>query len=175
MPKSYEDGYETLLKDALDIYKQPVTLGHTRRVNTGPMSAFDSLFTSPELQDIQRQDDESYFAKLFAENNPNAGGNKPADSGAANDEMLGRLMIQQAAGPGGMYQTNNNRNYLMFQQQAKPSDYAAIGQKLKNAMPGTGNYAGGFQDRDTGQPIDIGQLLLKYRMMNPAQQTGGAL
>jgi len=74
--------------------------------------------------------------------------------------LLGRIMAQQTAGAPNSSLANA---WGTFRQMATDADYAELAKKLKNSVPGTGLYMGGYQDRETAQPIDLSQLLAKYR------------
>lgn len=163
VPKPVQDAIlETFLPDALDRFKQERT--------PTPMFRGGMTGSSIPLRGVQNlQNYSDSIGGMFTPVALQGQGQQPQQptdqgmGGAQYNELLGRMMVQQQAGPGGMYATNRNQPYLQFQQQASGDDMAKMGELLMNAMPGTGAYAGGFQDRNTGQFIDISNLLAKHR------------
>lgn len=63
LPENVKRGYDQLLGYAEQKFNRPFDARPTRRVETGG-NAFQQLFQNPELQQIQQQADDSYYASL---------------------------------------------------------------------------------------------------------------
>jgi hypothetical protein len=151
-------GFDALLNRGTAASETPISLTQRRRV-AAPTNGFEALFAHPEMMQIQRQSDASYFDKLFEGPTQNA---IPAPAGPTPAEINALRARQTLAG---MPQITGPSNlFSNFQEHATEEDWAELGAKIKGAQtPSAGMYAGGFVDPKTGRLIDVSSILNKYR------------
>lgn len=161
LPDNYQKGFDDLLSGAQTATSKPFTPAPTSRV-APPTNAFSALFANPELLQIQRGADKSYFDKLM---NPAPATPAPTNaiSPATADTLKARQLIQQAAGPGGVYSNRGNQPYQAILQHGTDADYSDIAKVLGPNATLAPN--GQFYDATTGRPIDtsgLGAIFRKY-------------
>lgn len=92
IPKDREDAYTRQLKDALKIYETPFDPRPTMRVAyTYPTNQFESLFQNPELGELQRRSDQSYFESLLS---PQSEPEKPKEDQQVMADLEARMMAR---------------------------------------------------------------------------------
>ena len=84
LPEDYEAGYKTLLAEGMKEFQTPRNQPVTMRV-ANPTSNFDKLFGSPELQAIQQNSDNNFFAQLM-------GGGAPSSTAPAQSNDTDKLL-----------------------------------------------------------------------------------
>lgn len=164
LPKPVRDAYERVyLPGVLDYFDNPFyNIPMKRYENTDP------IFGSQALRDVQQWSDA--VGGLFS---PYKTGDEDPENqyspeqqamwAAMMDEMFGRQMVSQQAGPGGMYMTKANIPWQQFQQGASAADFAELGKLLEGAQAaGPGMYAGGFVHPERGL-VDTGRILAGAR------------
>lgn len=99
IPKDREDAYTRQLKDALKLYETPFDPRPTMRVAYSyPTNQFESLFQNPELGELQRRSDQTFFESLLT---PQAQPEQPKEDPQAMADMEARMMARQYFGNAG--------------------------------------------------------------------------
>lgn len=103
IPKDREDAYTRQLKDALKLYETQFDPRPTMRVaNTYPTNQFEGLFRNPELGELQRRSDQTFFESLLQ---PQTENTKPQEDPQALADLEARIAakdyLKQAAGTNG--------------------------------------------------------------------------
>lgn len=105
IPKDRDDAYTRQLKDALKLYETQFDPRPTMRVaNTYPTNQFEGLFRNPELGELQRRSDQTFFESLLQPQDKPATA-APVDNTAALADLEARIAakdyLKQAAGTKG--------------------------------------------------------------------------
>ena len=95
LPGNYSQGFDTLLNEGMGIHNTPFRPSPTGRVSA-PTSAFESLFSNPEMLRIQQDSDRRFAAQPASQPAIQASSN--ASSMPSNDIMRGLIAMQGAAG-----------------------------------------------------------------------------
>ncbi len=161
LPDDVKKAYEqTFLPGVMDWYDDPYYNVPMRRYDET-----DPMFKSRALSDVQQWSDAvgGLFSPYIdpATGQPvggagaGAGGNSPPQNMQnSNNEMLGRMVAQQLAGSG----MKGNSRYISFLNNAKPADFAQLGERTSGAAPGNGRLAGGYVK--DGQLVNYDDIIL---------------
>lgn len=145
LPENYEKGYATLLEDATKQYEKDRVAPYKARVEA-PTSAFDSLFVSPEMLQIQQMSDANSYLSSIAPK-PTAPSIAPQPLSQSNKiDLIGKAF-------------GNNRSgnvYNQFISKATDADYSALNEALNGATQDAYGWT------KNGQRVDLGAILNKY-------------
>lgn len=145
MPDNVKRGYDALIEGAMKQYETPRTAPYKTRVEA-PTNAFDALFTSPELLQIQRMKDADMYAKSI-EPQPAPAPVAPKVYGAKDRAaLLTKVFGQNPSG----------NVFNQFMMKGTDVDYAAI----DDALSGANQVASGWVKN--GNLVDLGSIVNKY-------------
>lgn len=153
LPQQVQDSYlNVLLPGEMELFGLPFFNKPMRRYQED-----DPLFRSAALTDFQNYSDASGgFFSPYGEGGQGSGESEMlAGLSQLADELRGRQIVSEMAGPGGMYATRQNQPWQLLQEKGKAEDFADVGKKAGKAIKGGGLFEGAFLDPATGIPIQI--------------------
>jgi hypothetical protein len=95
--KALNEGNEALLAGALDLHKKPFTPAPMGRV-ASPVGAYDTLFSNPEMLQIQQGEDKKYYDSLMPASQVTAAP-APENASMAGNYDMSKLAAYAAATP----------------------------------------------------------------------------
>lgn len=154
LPKEREDAYKKQLEDALKLYETPFDPRPTQRVAYSyPTNSFDSLFQNPQLAELQRRSDQSYFESLLSPvDQPQATGeDEAAKMKEMESRLIGRDYLNSAGGSMAQPRSTNTAQF-------RAKQYLDSGLLSDSDLAAIGNYASETQKAGGHMPNDRDML-----------------